>query len=118
MGFWSSFFGHAAANAYRDIKKDERETQKWNDLFHEKLEWESEFNDYLKSVGIKDLYIADVEYVNNGNILPIKREIDSLRKKVDEYLSIGGDGIFVYELEKIDQYIEKIKYLKISYNFY
>lgn len=112
MGFWSSFFGHAAANAYRDIKKEERETQKWNDLFHEKLEWESEFNDYLKSVGVKDLYIADVEYVNNGNILPIKREIDNLRKKVDEYLSLGGDAIFVYELEKIDQYIEKVKYLK------
>ena len=54
MGFWSSFFGHAAANAYRDIKKEERETQKWNDLFHEKLAWESEFNDYLKSVGVKD----------------------------------------------------------------
>lgn len=112
MGFWSGFFGHAVANAYNDVKKEEKETQKWNDLFHEKLQLESEFNDFLKSIGIKDFYIADVEHVNNGSILPIKREIDYLRNKVDEYLSLGGDARILYDLDDIDKHIDKLKYLR------
>ena len=112
MGFWSSFLGAGAAHVYNEMKKEERETQKWNDLLHEMMECESAFNDYLKNVGIVDSYCADVEYVNSGNISPIKREISALRKKVDNYLSLGGLGVCVRNLESLDDDIEKVKYLK------
>lgn len=112
MGFWSSFFGHAAANAYNEMKKDERETQKWNDLFHELGEYETRFQNYLESIGCPDVYIADVEYVNSGNIIPAKREMDKLRRKCEEYISLGGQGKYLYRLEDIDEAIETIKYLK------
>ena len=29
MGFWSSFLGAGAAHVYNEMKKEERETQKW-----------------------------------------------------------------------------------------
>lgn len=112
MGFWSSFFGYAAFNAYRDIKKDKKEAQKWNDLFYEISEYETSLNNYLESIGIKATYTFDVEYVNNGNVLPEKRKMDSYRKKADEYIALGGDGRILYDLEEIDKFIEKIKYLK------
>ena len=35
MGFWDSFFGFAAANAINEIKEDERQNKRWNDLFYE-----------------------------------------------------------------------------------
>lgn len=112
MGFWSSFFGHATANAYKEIKKEVKKTQKWNDLFHEISEYETSFNKYMESLGIKATYTFDVEYVNNGNILPEKRKMDTYKKKAEEYISLGGDGRILYELEDIDKFIEKIKYLK------
>lgn len=112
MGFWSSFFGAGASYVYNEMKKEEKETQKWNDLFHEMMECESAFNDYLKSVGIIDSYCADVEYVNNGNITSIKCEIENLRKKVNNYISLGGLGVCVRNLGSLDDDIDKVKYLK------
>lgn len=114
MGFWSSFFGAGTAHVYNEMKKDEKETQKWNDLFHEMMECESSFNEFLKNVGINDSYCADVEYVNGRSILPIKREINDLRKKVNTYLSLGGQGECLEGLDSIDECIEKVKYLKLK----
>lgn len=111
MGFLSNFLGAGAAHAYNEMKKDGRETQNWNELFHEMMECESIFNDYLKSVGIVDSYCADVEYVNNGNITPIKREINTIRKRVDDYLALGGLGVCVRNLGSLEDDIEKVKYL-------
>lgn len=112
MGFWSSFFGAGAAHVYNEMKKEGKETQKWNDLFHEMMECESAFNEYLKSVGIIDSYCADVEYVNSGNIMPIKRDLENLREKVNNYISLGGLGVCVRSLESLDDDVEKVKYLK------
>lgn len=112
MGFWSSFLGHAAANAYSEMKKEEKETQKWNDLFHELGEYETRFQDYLESIGCHDVYVVDVEAVNNGNIVPEIRKMDNLRKKIDEYISIGGDARILYDLDNIDKHIDKLKYLR------
>lgn len=94
------------------MKKEEKETQKWNDLFHELGEYETRFQNYLENIGCPDVYIADVEYVNNGNIAPAKREMDKLRKKCEEYISLGGQGKYLYRLEDIDEAIETVKYLK------
>lgn len=112
MGFLRSLFGIGTIHTHDEIKKNEKETQKWNDLLQEIMEYESSFNDYLKSVGIIDSYCADVEYVNNGTIAPVKREIENLRKKVDDYISLGGIGIGVRNLESLDDDINKVKYLK------
>lgn len=112
MGFWDSFFGHAAVEVAKDMKRQEKETQRWNDLFHELRQYETVFNNYLSSVGIQDVYIADVEYVNSGNIMPAKREMDALKKKVEKFISLGGQGKHLSRLEDIDEAIEIIKYLK------
>ncbi len=112
MGFWSSFLGHAAVEVAKDMKQQEKETQRWNDLFHELGQYETAFNNYLSSVGIQDVYIADVEYVNCGNIMPAKREIDELKRKVEKFISLGGQGKHLYRLEDIDDAIETVKYLK------
>lgn len=112
MGFWSSFLGHAGVEVAKDIKQQEKETQRWNDLFHELGQYETAFNNYLSSVGIQDAYIADVEYVNSGNIMPAKREMDELKRKVEKFISLGGQGKYLYRLEDIDDAIETVKYLK------
>lgn len=112
MGFWSSFLGHAAVEVAKDMKQQEKETQRWNDLFHELGQYETAFNNYLSSVGIQDTYIADVEYVNSGNIMPAKREMDELKRKVEKFISFGGQGKYLYRLEDIDDAIETVKYLK------
>lgn len=112
MGFWSSFFGVGAAHVMRDIEQDKKNTQKWNDLFHELGEYETRFQNYLKSIGCPGVYIADVEHVNNGNIMPEIRKMDNLRKKVDEYISIGGDARILLDIDNIDEYIDKVKYLR------
>ena len=104
--------GHAAANAYSEMKKEEKETQRWNDLFHELGEYETRFQNYLDNIGCKDVYIADVEAVNSGNIMPEIRKMENLKKKIEEYISIGGDAIILYDLEHIDNHIDKLKYLR------
>lgn len=112
MGFWSSFFGVGAAHVMRDMEQDNKDTQKWNDLFHELGEYETRFQNYLESIGCPGVYIADVEYVNNGNIMPEIRKMDNLRKKVEEYISIGGDARILHDIDNIDEYIDKVKYLR------
>lgn len=112
MGFLDSFFGHAAANAYSEMKREEKETEKWNDLFHELSQYESAFTEFLRSVGSQAIYCFDVEYVNSGNITPEKRIMDNYRKKVNDYLAIGGDGRLIYDLDDLDDFIEKVKFLK------
>ena len=112
MGFWDSFLGHAAANAISEIKKDERDNKKWNDLFYELSDYETEFTDFLESIGSPAIYCFDVEYVNSGNIVPEKRKIDSYRRKINQYLELGGEGRFIDELDDLDDYIEKVKFLK------
>lgn len=112
MGFWSSFFGHAAAHAIHEVKKEEKERQKWNDLFYELGQYETAFTKFLESVGCNVCYIADVQAVNNGNIAPEIRKMENLKKKVEEYIAIGGDARIIREVEDIDNQIEKIKYLR------
>lgn len=112
MKFWKSFMGHVAFNAYNEIKKEEKETQRWNSLFQEMMEFESVFNKYLESVGITDVYVANIEFVNNGDISPVKREVSNLRKKVNDYLALGGLGSCIHNLKFIDDDIDKMKYLK------
>ena len=112
MGFWESFLGHTAANVYSEMRKEEQANKKWNDLFYELGEYETSFSNYLKSIGCPALYVADVEAVNNGNIAPEKRKMDNYKKKLNDFISLGGQVEYIHDLDEIDNEIETIKYLK------
>lgn len=112
MGFWDSFLGHSAANAYSQMKKEEQENKRWNDLFYELSQYEQAFTNYLESIGCPALYISDVEAVNNGNIAPEKRKMDNYKRKINEFISLGGQAKYINDLDEIDNEIETIKYLK------
>lgn len=112
MGFWDSFLGHSAANAYSQMKKEEQENKRWNDLFYELSQYEQAFTNYLESIGCPALYISDVEAVNNGNIAPEKRKMDNYKRKINGFISLGGQAKYINDLDEIDNEIETIKYLK------
>lgn len=112
MGFLESFFGHAAANAYSEMKKEEQANKRWNDLFYELGQYEEAFSNYLDSIGCPALYVSDVEAVNNGNITPEKRKMDNYRKKLSDFMALGGQVKYIHDLDEIDNEMETIKYLK------
>lgn len=112
MGFFDSFLGMGAAHVIHEMQQDEKDNKRWNDLFNELSDYETVFTNYLESVGVNVFYTFDVEYVNSGNITPEKRKMDAYRKKVDEYISLGGKGEYINDLDELDECIAKIKLLK------
>lgn len=109
MGFFDSFLGHTAANIIRDAS---RETKRHNDLCYQLSDYEAEFDEYLKRVGCASSYIADWGCVESGNISIAIRKMDALKKKVEQYIELGGNPKYIWDLEEIDNCIEKVKYLK------
>lgn len=108
MGFWSSFFGAGAAHVYNEMKKEEKETQKWNDNLHMTMNYEEEFSNYLKSIGSNAVYISEVD----ESAASVRSHIDRHKRKIKEYLNLGGQGKYIYDVEELDEYIEVMKYLK------
>lgn len=112
MGFWSSFFGAGVAHAYNDMQKEKQSNKNWNDLFSEISNYEEQFINWLRSIGCDATYTFDVEAVNNGNISPEKRKIDSYRQKMNEFISLGGKPEYIHQIEDLDgSTIEMMKYL-------
>ncbi len=95
MGFWSSLFGLGAAHAYNETKKEEKEAQKWNDNLQVSMNYEEEFSNYLKSIGSNAVYIAEVD----KSIVSVKNQIDSYKRKIKEFLNLGGKGKYIYDVE-------------------
>lgn len=108
LGFWSSLFGLGAAHAYNETKKEEKETQKWNDNLQISMNYEEGFSNYLKSIGSNAVYIAEVD----KSVASVKNQIDSYKRKIKEFLNLGGEGKYIYDVEELDEYIEILKYLK------
>lgn len=108
MGFWSSFFGAGAAHVYNEMKKEEKETQKWNDNLHMTMNYEEEFSNYLKSIGSNAVYISEVD----ESAASVRSQIDRYKRKIKEFLNLGGEGKYIYDVEELDEYIEVMKYLK------
>lgn len=108
MGFWSSFFGAGAAHIYNEMKKEEKETQKWNDNLHMTMNYEEEFSNYLKSIGSNAVYISEVD----ESAVSVRNQIDRYKRKIKEFLNLGGEGKYIYDVEELDEYIEVMKYLK------
>lgn len=111
MGFLSSFFGHAAANAISDANK---ETKRHNDLCYQLSDYNKYLDDYLKGVGCNAVYIADWGCIDSGSISVEKHKMDTIRRKMEQYIQLGGNPQFIHELDEIDDCIEKVKYLKAN----
>lgn len=109
MGFWSSFLGHAAANA---INETQKETKKHNDLCYQLSDYMDELNKYLERIGCKQVYIADYGCIDTGSISIEKRRMDAIKRKVEEYKNLGGCPAYIQDLDEMDEHIGVIKYLK------
>lgn len=112
MSFWDVFLGNVFADIVADEKKQKQSNEKWNNLYYELLDYETKFSEYLKSVNCSAIYITDVEAVNKGSIYPEKKKMDNYKMKLNEFISLGGQAKFIFELDELDNALEKIKYLK------
>lgn len=109
MGFFSSFLGHAAANA---ISEANRDTKKHNELCYQLSDYMNELNTYLESIGCTAVYNANYGCVDTGSISIEKNRMDTIRRKIEQYMQLGGKAQFIHDLDEIDDCIEKIKLLK------
>lgn len=112
MGFWSSFLGTGAAHAINETRK---ETKKHNDMCYQLSYEEEQLNNYLKGVGCSAIYNADWGCLDTGSISSEVRKMESIRKKVGEYIQLGGDVRcidFVDEIYEVEECINKVKFLK------
>lgn len=113
MGFLKSFLGAAAANAMRDSQKEKERLDKWNNLFDECLDMDIQFNDYLTRLGIKDSYSQRAGIYDEGKtaINAERRKIEQYKKKIEEFISLGGHPENIWYIDKLDDYIAKLKYM-------
>ncbi|MBQ3514827.1 MAG: restriction endonuclease [Lachnospiraceae bacterium] len=108
MGFFD-FLGHAAVHAMSDASK---ETKRHNELCYQLSDYNADLNNYLERVGCDAVYNADWGCIDTGSISLEKRKMDTIRRKVEEYIKIGGVPKYIHDLDEIDDCIEKVKYLK------
>jgi len=113
VGFLKSFLGSMAANAIRDSQKEQECLDKKNSLFNECLEMDIEFNDYLRELGVKDSYSQRAGIYDEGKaaVNAERRDIEQCKKKIEEFISLGGHPENIWYIEKIDDYIAKLKYM-------
>lgn len=109
MGFWDSFFCHMAANAISEANK---ETKRHNDLCYQLSDYMQEINNYLKRIGCNQVYIADYGCIDSGSIAIEKRKMDVIKRKVEQYIQLGGDPKCIHDLDEIEDCVEKVRYLK------
>ena len=115
MGFLKSFFGAAAANAIIDSKKEQERLNNWNALFDEASDMSLEFSDYLTNLGISDSYVSPPasELAEEGRaaVNAEKRKIENYKKKITEFINLGGHPANIWYIDRIDDYIAKLKYM-------
>ena len=113
VGLLKSFLGSMAANAIRDSQKEHECLDKKNSLFNECLEMDIEFNDYLRELGVKDSYSQRAGIYDEGKaaVNAERRDIEQCKKKIEEFISLGGHPENIWYIEKIDDYIAKLKYM-------
>lgn len=111
MGFLSNLFGFSKPNA---TLTDDWNSP-WNKLFDEATAIEDDFNAFIQANGItEDVYIFDVEIVNKGksSVEAEKRRLDSIKTKIQEFVAMGGCAKEIVNVDKMDEYLEKIRYMK------
>lgn len=67
------------------------------------------FSEYLSNLGVDDSYVSpsasDLAEEGRTAINAEKRKIENLKKKINEFVSLGGKSSNIWSLEKIDEYI-------------
>jgi len=115
MSFLKSFLGAAFAQSARDSKKRQEELDAWNKLFDEATDMSLEFSNYLTRLGITDSYVSPPasELAEEGRVAvnAEKRKIENYKKKISEFIHLGGHPSNIWYIEKIDDYIAKLKYM-------
>ena len=115
MSFFKSFLGAAFAQSARDSKKRQEELDAWNKLFDEATDMSSEFSNYLTRLGITDSYVSPPasELATEGRaaVNAERRKIDNYKKKINEFINLGGHPSNIWYIEKIDDYISRLKYM-------
>ena len=111
MGFFGRFLGYNAIKTFNDVKK---ETKKYNELCYQLSDYNKYLDEYLLKVGCSAHYFADWNCIDSGSIELEKRKMDTVRKKVEEYIRLGGEPKYIHDLDDIDEYIDIIKYLKMK----
>lgn len=109
MGFFDHLIAHAAVKAFSDASK---ETKKHNDLCYELSDLEAEFDAYLKRIGCNAIYMADWGVIDTGSTYPERKRIEAYKQKLETYRKMGGDLSLIDDLYDIDDWIEKVKYLR------
>ena len=115
MSFFKSFLGTAFAQSARDSKRRQEELDAWNKLFDEATDMSLEFSNYLTRLGITDSYVSPPasELAEEGRaaVNAEKRKIENYKKKISEFIHLGGHPSNIWYIEKIDDYIAKLKYM-------
>lgn len=115
MSFLKSLFAATAANAIRDNTKQQERSNKWNSLFSEASDMFLEFSNFLSNLGINDSYVSpsasEIAQKGQAAINAEKKKIDNYKKKINEFINLGGHPSNIRYIEKIDDYIAKLKYI-------
>lgn len=118
MSIWKSIFGAIAAAEISEKKRIVREkekeekTQYNNDQKIYRLEMS--FFDYLEKINCVNASFND--YEENRLIYnepwEVAHIIESLKAQLKEYISLGGNPVYIRDFEKMNLYIEIIRRLK------
>lgn len=115
MSFFKSFLGAIMAKTIQENKKEDERVAEWNRLFDMALDMQTEFGDYLLEVDIDDTYVmppaSDLADEGISAINTEKRKLENFKKKINEFISLGGHPSNIWYIEKIDEYIAKLKYM-------
>lgn len=118
MGFWKSFFGAMAAAEISEKKRVVQEqaraerTQQDNEM--RVLHLDMEFLDYLRSINCVNVdYDAAVDGKRRpDDVWQTTRLIDGFKSQLKEFMKLGGNPVYLYDLTKMDLYIEIVRRLK------
>ncbi len=124
MGFLKSFFAAIAANEISEKKAKEAEkkqainqTLKLINIQQNFLKWLGSINcgnvdyDAIVSHIVSD-YDIDNDMVTDYQIMQVEAVHDKYRQLLKEFMSLGGNPTYLYDLTKMDLYIEIVRKLK------
>ena len=115
MSFFKSFLGAIMAKTIQENKKEDERVAEWNRLFDMAMDMQTEFSDYLSEIGVGDTYVmppaSDLADEGISAINAEKRKLENFKRKINEFISLGGHPSNIWYIEKIDEYITKLKYM-------
>lgn len=113
MSILKSFLGALAANAVSESKQAEKDRQSQLNNEMKVLDLSGKFIDYLIEINCRNAdYVAIDEQVAPGDIYHATQIIKAYKDQLKEYMRLGGNPIYICELDKMDLYIEIVRRLK------